>query len=517
MSTASESSYDEIPYISKPFALTHPDHLAAVATLYGMHPPAADRCRVLELACAGGGNLLPMAVSTPQGRFVGIDLSPRQIEDGQAIVKALGLTNIELRTMSILDVSPEMGEFDYIVSHGVYSWVPPAVQDKILEITARNLAPNGVGYVSYNTYPGWHLRGMVREMLCYHVRKFDEPRERLHQARAFLDFLISALPDSKTAYAQLLQDEHDLLQGATESYVFHEHLEAVNLPLYFHEFMDRASAKGLQFLAEARFSPLSERLSADALHTVQQLGGDILEQEQYFDFLRRATFRRTLLCHANLDVQRPPTPLQLGHLWFTPIARPASARPDISPGVVEEFRAPGGLSMTTNQPVPKAVLAVLAERAPRAVAFADLHTEVSARVGQYDVDTGGLVEIVLRSLQANLIALHAQPPRAVFEITSRPVASPLARLQAATDDYVANLRNGLVELSPLERALVPLLDGTRDRAELTARLIQMARADDFTFNEHSQPVRDPARIEELVRLALDGSLRRLADHSLFVG
>ena len=172
---------------------THPDRLATVATLFGMRPAPAERSQVLELGCAGAGNLIPMGAGIAPRRFLGIDLSGRQVADGQKVVGTLGLTNVELKQRSITDVDPSWGHFDYIVCHGVYSWVPPAVQDKILEICATNLAPQGVAYVSYNTYPGWHMRGMLRDIMCYHARRFDDPQARVGQARALLDFLAKSV------------------------------------------------------------------------------------------------------------------------------------------------------------------------------------------------------------------------------------------------------------------------------------------------------------------------------------
>src|SRR5690606_25508201 len=150
-SDTSATSYDEIPYQSTAFHYTHPDRLAGVATLFGMSPPPVATCRVLELGCAEGGNLIPMALGLPEGRFVGIDLSPRQIDDGRKVVAELGLSNIDLRPLSILDVDESLGTFDYIICHGVYSWVPEPVREAILRIMDRNLAPEGVGYISYNT------------------------------------------------------------------------------------------------------------------------------------------------------------------------------------------------------------------------------------------------------------------------------------------------------------------------------------------------------------------------------
>ena len=104
-------------------------------------PRRSNRCRVLELGCTDGGNLLPMAATLPRSSFLGIDLSGRQIAAGQKMIERLGLENVELRQMDIADVGEDFGTFDYIICHGVYSWVPPPVQDKILEICARRLAP----------------------------------------------------------------------------------------------------------------------------------------------------------------------------------------------------------------------------------------------------------------------------------------------------------------------------------------------------------------------------------------
>ena len=219
MPLSQPSTYDEVPFVGQPSSSTHPDCLATLASLFGMTPAPVERCRVLDLGCSTGGNLIPLAATLPEGRFVGIDSSPRQIETGRATVAALGLTNIELKPLSILDVDDGFGQFDYIICHGVFSWVPPEVQDKILTVCQRNLAPQGVAYVSYNTYPGWHARAMVREMMGFHARQFPETQTRVQQARALLEFLVRSVPDG--SYARWLKEEAELLRPQSDSYVFH--------------------------------------------------------------------------------------------------------------------------------------------------------------------------------------------------------------------------------------------------------------------------------------------------------
>ncbi|HXV73592.1 MAG TPA: class I SAM-dependent methyltransferase, partial [Sphingomonadales bacterium] len=185
-------SYDLVPYHSLPFAGTHPNHLAAIATIFGMKPPAIETCRILEMACASGGNIIPMAAYLPGCEAVGIDLSARQIEEGEKTIKALGLKNIELRCHGIQDISAKLGKFDYIIAHGVYSWVTDDVRKKIVAVCKENLTENGVAYVSYNTYPGWHMPQALREMMLYHTAAFKDHKARVGQARAFLRFLFEA-------------------------------------------------------------------------------------------------------------------------------------------------------------------------------------------------------------------------------------------------------------------------------------------------------------------------------------
>ncbi|MFN0035513.1 MAG: methyltransferase domain-containing protein [Saprospiraceae bacterium] len=153
--TSSASSYDQCAYPSYPYPQTHPDRLATIAALFGLNPPDVERCRVLELGCAGGGNLLPMAEQLPGSTFVGIDNSAKQIEQAVQATKALGLTNIDFRTLDLREIDDGFGEFDYIICHGLYTWVPKELQPKIIAICRRHLAANGVAFISYNTLPGW--------------------------------------------------------------------------------------------------------------------------------------------------------------------------------------------------------------------------------------------------------------------------------------------------------------------------------------------------------------------------
>src|SRR5438105_6025506 len=292
------ASYEEIPYESTPIHDAHPDVMATSALLLGLDPPAVPTARILELGCATGGNLITIALSFPDAQFVGIDLSPRQIAQGQAIIEKLGLKNVTLHAKSILDIAPDFGQFDYIICHGVYSWVPQEVRKKILSICSQNLSPAGLAYVSYNTYPGAHVRGMVREMLNYHVRNIPEPRQRIAEARAFIEMLSKVVRDAEGPYGKLLIRELDNIRTAPDSYLYHEHLEQDNHSFYFNEFARDCAAANLDFIAEARLSNHAAPLLSPAIReTLSAFGADSVEREQYLDFLQNRTFRRSILSH----------------------------------------------------------------------------------------------------------------------------------------------------------------------------------------------------------------------------
>ncbi len=240
------STYDEVPYPTYALPQTHPRHLATIATLLGLAPPDANHCRILELGCGNGGNIIPMAYASPECECVGIDYSQKAIEAGRQQIKALQLPNISLLQCSLEQLDDDLGTFDYILCHGVYSWVSPDLQQAILHIFRQHLQPNGIGFVSYNTYPGWHQRGVIRKMMNHHVQRFpdESPTQRIHRARQLLDFLVRAVPAQQSAYALSLRENLELLSNLPDAYLFHEYLEEFNEPTWFLEFCESLGKPG---------------------------------------------------------------------------------------------------------------------------------------------------------------------------------------------------------------------------------------------------------------------------------
>jgi len=232
--------YDAIPYAAVPHPSTHPDRLATVAAFLGMDPPAVGRCRVLEVGCSDGANLIPMALGLPESRFVGCDLSQRALDAGRATIATLGLTNVTLVGEDLAALAPEHGSFDFIIAHGVYSWVPPHVRDALFALAARRLAPNGVMYVSFNTFPGCRVRQAAWEVLHLHVDRIEDPRARLDAARGLARMIGEGGGKAQHDSDEAVRAEFRAITQRTDSALFHDDLALPNDPVYFHEFVAHA-------------------------------------------------------------------------------------------------------------------------------------------------------------------------------------------------------------------------------------------------------------------------------------
>jgi SAM-dependent methyltransferase len=190
-------SYAEVRYPFLAHRHTDPDRLATIARLHGVVAPPVERCRLLEVGCAVGGNLASMAMLLPGAQLVGCDLSEQQIEHGRAAMTAAGIPNVSLCALDLTEVGTSLGTFDYVVAHGVFSWVSEGVQDDLLALLARCLAPNGVAYLSYNVRPGWHELSVIRDALMFDLRGVDESRARVERARAYLAWFREAMREER--------------------------------------------------------------------------------------------------------------------------------------------------------------------------------------------------------------------------------------------------------------------------------------------------------------------------------
>jgi SAM-dependent methyltransferase len=327
------SDYDLLPYLSMPVAYTQPAHLAGLAALFGAASPAADRARVLELGCASGGNLIPLAARFPRAHFLGIDLSARQIADGRDRLTAFGLTNIELRQGDVADLALPPNSFDYVICHGVFSWVPPPAQDAIFRISSTCLVDNGIAAISYNVLPGWHLRSPVRDILLQDAGTEGTPQERVARARDMLQQIEKAT-SGRHAYGSVLRDEAKRMSRMPASYILGEFLAEDNAPATFRDFIGKAERHGLCFLGEADLNAEANQLiTPDARRDLERIAGsDRNGAEQRLDLFSGRPFRRSLLVKAETARSLgAPKPERLKGLYVT-----SRLIPDLVPGIRAE-------------------------------------------------------------------------------------------------------------------------------------------------------------------------------------
>ncbi len=300
-----KSSYNELIYPSKSFGVTAINSIEAKAKLWGLDPVPAKEARVLELGCSMGGNIIGQAVYHPKASFIGVDLSTSQIEIGNEIIKFMELDNITLLEKDIMTIDKSFGTFDYIIVHGIWSWVPDVVKDKILEICNVNLSERGVAYVSYNVYPGWNRLNQVREMMKFATR-YDEDLDllsRTEKAVAFVRHITELIKNSKEVVPKQgwKVDSFDSALDHKLYYIAHEYLEPINDPVYITEFINRAKEHRLTYVADTDFQLSAITwMKPERAELIRNLsGGDWNTKEQILDFYYDTQFRRSLLCHAS--------------------------------------------------------------------------------------------------------------------------------------------------------------------------------------------------------------------------
>lgn len=500
-------AYDTVPYQSKPFAQSAPEQLAVMAKLFGLTPPDFRNARVLELGCSAGGNLIPLAAKYPGVKAVGLDISKVEIDHGNEVIKKAGITNCELKALDIVKAQSEIkGQFDFIVCHGVFSWVPEPVRHAILDVIRDHLSPTGVAYVSYNVYPGWKTREVIREMMMFHASNRPTPAEKLQQAKAILEYTKNISAEQST-YGKLLRDEAAQVGRAEDYYLYHEYLEIENNPMYFRDFIGLAGARKLAYLGEAGLSDMApQRLGKDISDTLGMLsGGNILATEQYMDFFTNRTFRQTLLVH---EAQAAKINRGLGPKSMREFAVSTTLFPDpefkVTAGQLPlaQYKDNFGRSLGVNGALSLELIKVLVEAKPGSIHFAKIVDKLKATVPGLAANADEAIHDaigmeLMNLLVQNVIKLSLEELVSPA-ISAKPKAYALARAQAELgQNWATNLVHQPVGISPAHRSVLALLDGTRDQAALQADLLAQLKDGRLTANRGQERITNEAELQQL--------------------
>lgn len=491
-------NYDAVPYEDCPLTESNPDYLSTVGQLFGLAAVPPDRCKVLELGCASGGNLIPMAYYWPESTYVGVELSEKQAEEGDRLIRELELTNITILQGDILSLDESLGMFDYIIVHGVYSWVPADVRDYLVKLCRQLLTPNGIAYISYNTFPGWHMRLPIRDMMLYHSRNAHSPQEKLQQSIEMLHSLARGIPETSSLSETWVKKEITQLLERSPSYLLHDYLEDNNSPVYFHEFMNHVSRYQLQYLADANlYTMLGSTLTEEAEAELDKLE-DLVEYEQYLDFFYVRYFRTSLLCHEQCNIDRD---LDLEKLrnWYFYAQLKCQQEIDLYSTDSQLFVDQSGASFDISHPLTKAALVELAYIYPNSHSWPDLLQRVQTILEEVESSYAKADPDELLGELFNLFVsqgLRVSSVKRDFrnDFTNQPKANRLARVYGSRNKCcIASVRHASLRLDPMEQFMLTLMDG-----ENTLDDIQQAVADRL---EH-----DKVFHQQLVEQGITGSI-----------
>lgn len=514
--------YDELTYETNPFPETHPSNLAALGRLFGIQTTSPQHCRVLELGSATGGNLIPMAWHLPHSEFVGVELSAPQVSIGQQVVSALNLTNIRLDVGDILALqAADIGQFDYIVAHGVYSWVPSVVREKILQLARNCLTPNGLAYISYNLLPGWRMRGSLRDLLLHATRDVAGAEAKYRTALAALERLQSALQGAEADSQHYVQKEITYLLGSHPSYLLHEYLAGENNAFLFSEFLADAQRHDLQYVCETDLYTLFDTTLSTPAQTALADIDDPLEHEQWMDFVQMRAFRKSVLCRADVPLERA-VDVDVFTTFFYSANLRLKGKENLNNLKPVIFLTPDNTELNVVHPLSKAALLYLQEVHPYTPNFDELYAHAAARVAQ----AGGKAFAQARSeFVSELFSLysyrgvygHLYPCLQRPTVSERPQANALARLQAEQGwESVASIRHQALSLDRFSSRLLRELDGSRTVPALVAYLCAEVSVGNVTIPSGKQAQATGKGLEAEISKNVKHLLTVFARHGLLV-
>lgn len=469
------ATYDELPYDSLPLSETQPDVLAATARLHGFEAPEPSCARILELGCAQGGNLIPLAWRWPGCECVGVELSRVQAQAGADFVARLGLANVRILHADLAMLPDDLGEFDYIIAHGVYSWVPPAVRSALLDACRRHLSAHGIAYVSFNVTAGWERLQPLRETLLARTDPGVPAPVRHRQALEVLASLEAEWSDP------VLLKEIAYLKAAAPSYLFHEYLAAFNEPMRFADFAAELDAKGLRYVGEA-----SPRQAVVELEDAWGLAPEgmmarWLDAEAALDEALGTRFRRALACRDDAACAQPPQARMLAALAFYADLG-SDEEIDLEAATEQRFVDPAGNGFPIRHPVMKAAAMALSAAYPEALPYPQLVASARQAMAELapgavlDFDEAGFLDALFPLVMRHGVMPTVWAGPAAAAPGERPCVHALARLQAATPGWVpSGVRHTAMDVDPAGRALLAMLDGTRTVADLVAAMEAVLR------------------------------------------
>ena len=510
-----DTSYNDIPYMGRVHFQTHIERLALSARVFGMETVPVENARVLELGCGDGSNIINMAFNLPDAEFVGVDGSTVHIARGRRMMDAAGVNNVRLEAMDITHIQDQLGTFDYIICHGVFSWVPEGVRNHILRICREQLSPLGIAYVSYNAYPGWKQYEMLRDMMHFHVARQQEQDEKILQARAMIQFLSAHIPDTEhDPYGRFIAAQEGFIMGLSDEYLYHEYLEAHNQPYWFYEFVELLNNNALQYLGDTDLnSMLSLHLPSHTQEILHNISSSQYDLEQYMDMLRGRRFRCSLFVHHAREITREIEPGVFMDFYYSYKACDKWSYLKTTQEAEEE-RTSDDIIATLVQSVensnipPNIQLAIfqhLHKMWPRRIHFTELREIAAITKGEVlsRAEVLGLAGLFQTLYLMSEIKIHLYCPAVANTAPERPHLNGVARYQASYQKvFSTQLHNMLMVEEAWAQEMVRLMDGTRTVDELVDIIYQKMTTGELPLLVCTDDDENDVTDEDIVRSVL---------------
>lgn len=520
-----EQGYDEIPYHGYPFEYNRPENLRSVGSLFGVNAPNLETARVLELGCSDGGNLFRFAETFPKSYTLGVDLSKVEIDHGQKVLDQLKLKNVELKAMSITDLDESYGKFDYIICHGVFSWVPDFVKDGILEVSKKLLNKNGLAFISYNTLPGWNMINSVREIMMYHSTNFENVQDKITQSRAALNFIQESLDGQNTPHAEFMQASAKNMASKEDYYIRHEYLADENKAFYFNEFIEKARANDLEYIGDTDV----QRMYVGNMpkKAIEKLGtiNDIVRTEQYMDFINNTQFRCTILSHKDTKISRNISKETVQKFNYFCNIRPLDEKINIEDNSKATFYIDNNKDRTLDSSAPemKAILTSLSQNIGNPLSVDEIIAEAIklAPKTSKEVIKENILGNFANLIFSGVIKYIADKPTSLYKISDKPKISKLAMLQIQTPKHngmywITNSMNQIVGFQSHQIGIVQALNGKNTIDQLKKITLDDLKSNKISANEGDQKITDEKKLKIVADALVNQTLETLRTSFSFV-
>jgi methyltransferase-like protein/SAM-dependent methyltransferase len=510
--------YNEQPYESYAFPNSRPSHISTVSNLIGFKSISCENARVLEIGCASGGNIIPMAAHNPNAEFIAFDITQTQIDLANQKVEELGLKNIKFLCLDLNEL-PDLGKFDYIIAHGVHSWIPKELQPVLMKQIKNLLSTQGLAYVSYNTFPGWHYQQVVRNAMLFAGKEKNSATEK-QDAGEFMLKILKSTNNNTPHYGDLMKATLDLIDdselGKHSYYIGHEYLDTFNNPTYFTDFIASANENNLSYVTDAQIHSMFHPLSQDTLHDLYKIiGNDRIKYEQSLDFIKNRSFRQSIIAHSDAchDITGVIQNDEIANLYFC--GKFSYVNTDIHGNKIYEYTDITGNRRNFNAVIEFSdiVYEYINSQYPRFVAYSELEQHICSKnnLKYIDEETNQkLIYSLLLLIQGNFSEYSNFPPSLV-PISSKPKVDDYIRMVIKYQAVcLATPCNYNMRTGPLDRATISLLDGSRTIDEVYA--ILEPKADSFNLTL----IGNEKTAQEALRNRLQYCLNRYELHGILI-